>query len=155
MELVDPAEVIEKEQAAMSEKEFTDRIRRTAQMFGWMGYHTYNSRRSTAGFPDLVMIRERWIVYAELKTMKGRTSKHQDIWLQSLQDVSDYADHMWVWLWRPSDMEGITRFLNSPDQFDEFKEKPAEEFDGWPYQNFAEAVALAEKKARDLYAGIN
>ena len=38
------------------EKDFMDKLLGAAVPAGWMVYHTYDSRRSTAGFPDLVLV---------------------------------------------------------------------------------------------------
>ena len=45
----------------MTEKQWQALVQETAQLAGWMAYHTYDSRRSAAGFPDLVLARERVI----------------------------------------------------------------------------------------------
>lgn len=50
-----------------------------------------------AGWPDLVLVRRERIVFAELKTAKGRTSAAQDAWLDALGQTG--AE---VRLWRPA-----------------------------------------------------
>jgi hypothetical protein len=66
-----------------TEKAFQAEVVRYARLMGWMCFFTTDSRHSPAGWPDLVLIRRRRIVFAELK-----------------------AD-----LWRPSDWEEIERCL--------------------------------------------
>ena len=37
----------------LNEKKFQSQVVRIAKVFGWLCYHTYDSRRSEPGFPDL------------------------------------------------------------------------------------------------------
>lgn len=78
----------------------------------WMHYHTWDSRKSSAGFPDLVMVNTRItiVIYAELKTETGEVSEHQALWLNVLAD----ADQL-VYLWRPSDQPDIDALLKAID----------------------------------------
>jgi len=71
-----------------------------ARLCGWLVYHTFNSSKSDPGFPDLVLVRDGRIVYAELKTEKGRLTKHQRDWLKALDDAGQE-----VYVWRPSDWD--------------------------------------------------
>ena len=52
---------------AISEKDFNHTITLTARAFGWLVYHTYNSRRSEPGFPDLVLVKGNRILFREVK----------------------------------------------------------------------------------------
>ena len=89
----------------MTEKQFQSHIVHVAQMKGWLVYHTYDSRRSAPGFPDLVLVREK-VLFRELKTDKGRVTPAQKAWAASLQQAeSDYK------LWRPSMMKAIYKEL--------------------------------------------
>ena len=74
---------------------------------GWMAYHTHDSRRSEAGFPDLVLVKPPVVVFVELKTNKGRTSKEQTQWLEQLGLCTDIEVH----LWRPADWDEIEQRL--------------------------------------------
>lgn len=85
--------------ANMSEDTLQTRVEQLARELGWLRYHTYDSRRSQAGFPDLVMVRRGRIVWRELKTMKGRVSADQRKWLDALETAN--AD---VGVWRPIDL---------------------------------------------------
>ena len=73
----------------------------------WLVYHTYDSRRSQAGFPDLVMVKNGRVIFAELKTQKGRIRKEQERWLDALALNSNIE----VYLWRPSDSDQIIETL--------------------------------------------
>lgn len=89
------------------EKQFLAQVRALAQIRGWREYHTYDSRHSTAGFPDLCMVREGRLIFAELKTEKRAVTKEQLRWLDDLDDVECCE----VYVWRPSDWDDIVEIL--------------------------------------------
>ena len=91
--------------AGVKERELQQTIIDLARLNGWTVYHTYDSRRSEPGFPDLVLVRER-VIYAELKTEKGKLSKHQKKWRYAL--LAAGADHR---IWRPSSWPEIEETL--------------------------------------------
>lgn len=86
---------------AMSEDALLAQIKRLALDLGWLVYHTHDSRRSEAGFPDLVLVntKQRRALFRELKRMRGRVSPDQRIWLDALQLVGQDAA-----IWRPDDL---------------------------------------------------
>lgn len=75
--------------AALSERDFQAQVVQLAQLHGWLAYHTFDSRRSAAGFPDLVLVRGPELIFAELKTDHGTVRAEQDRWLASLEGVAD------------------------------------------------------------------
>jgi hypothetical protein len=79
----DAAEFFARERSAWTEKHFQSEVIRLAGECGWTHiYHTYFSKRSETGFPDLFMgHRSGRIVVAELKAQKGRVSPQQQDWL--------------------------------------------------------------------------
>lgn len=89
----------------ISEKDFQKKVIQTATQLGWKVYFTLDSRRSPAGYPDLTLVRDR-VIFAELKTQKGRIKKEQKIWGQALLDAG--ANYF---LWRPNDVEDIIKEL--------------------------------------------
>lgn len=97
----------------VSEKEFQAAVIRYAELRGYRVYHTHDSRRSAAGFPDLVLVKHGRLVFAELKTEKGRLSKAQEEWLDALGNVGDpLCDHCAdVHVWRPSNWPVIEAVL--------------------------------------------
>ncbi len=95
--------------AAISEEEFQAQILDLARMSGWRCYHTFDSRRSAPGFPDLVLVREPVLVFAELKTDTGRLRPEQREWLEALRRCGGVEAR----LWKPSDFEEIERMLCS------------------------------------------
>ena len=81
----------------LTERQWQTEVVNLARHQGWLVYHTYDSRRSEPGFPDLVLVRGA-VIFVELKTDKGRLTKAQKRWLTRLRDAG--AD---VWVWRPCD----------------------------------------------------
>ena len=86
-----------------------------AQTFGWRVAHFRPARTEQgwrtpvaadgAGFPDLVLVRER-VLFVELKSERGRTTPEQSGWLSDLQSAGAFAQ-----VWRPSDLDAIERLL--------------------------------------------
>jgi hypothetical protein len=92
----------------MTEVELQRAVIDCAHLFGWRVAHFRAARMGDgqwrtpvegdgAGFPDLVMARER-VIFAELKSQRGHLSEPQRQWSTRL--VSAEAE---VYLWRPSD----------------------------------------------------
>ena len=73
----------------LSEKMFQSRIVAGARALGFMVYHTYDSRRSTKGFPDLCLVhpKSHQLIFLEIKTDKGRVSLEQATWISALEMV--------------------------------------------------------------------
>jgi len=95
---------------AMSEKELQTRVKALAEANGWKVYHTYDSRKSDPGFPDLVLVRGEHVYFWELKTQSGKVTKEQAEWIDALGEA--------VW-WsasvrRPSDWPDIVEVLTAP-----------------------------------------
>lgn len=88
----------------MSERQLLEAVRNYAQLLGWLCYHTYDSRRSEPGFPDLVLVRGGRLIFAELKAEGKYPSRGQKKWLAELGDVARYSmGNVAVEVWRPSD----------------------------------------------------
>jgi hypothetical protein len=83
----------------MSETKWAQWIVDTARDNGWLVYRTWNSRHSVAGFPDLVLVKRRWLIFAELKSETGKLTQPQTRWLTALQEAAMPE----VFVWRPSD----------------------------------------------------
>lgn len=70
-----------------TEAEFTRLMLQLARAKGWARrYHTHDSRRSSRGFPDWVMVHraQRRILFLELKGWAGKASEEQLAWLEDL-----------------------------------------------------------------------
>ena len=82
-------------------------VKEAAETCGWMFYHTYNSHRSSPGFPDLVMVRPPDIIFVELKAEKGRVTQDQEEWGWALMGCPGVE----YYLWRPSDWDELVEVL--------------------------------------------
>jgi hypothetical protein len=85
----------------MTEAQLQDAIRELARIRGWMYFHPYDSRRSTPGFPDLILVHPRTgqLIAAELKSATGRLTDAQKQWIGAL-----YRAGIDVRVWRPEDL---------------------------------------------------
>ena len=89
----------------MTEQVLQTQVEQAAKVLGWRGYHTHDSRRSQAGFPDLVLVRGNRLIFAELKTQKGRVAAAQQAWLDDLTLLASWSSAaVEVYVWRPIDM---------------------------------------------------
>lgn len=101
---------------AQNERTFQSEIMYLARLTGWLVWHFNDSRRQVAagrfvgdkdaaGFPDLVLARER-VVFIEVKTLKGKLSDKQRRCIQALEDAGQE-----VYVFRPDDWDTIKRVL--------------------------------------------
>ena len=97
----------------MTEAEFMQQIVDTARWCGWtLIYHTHDSRRSPAGFPDLVLARPHRLIFAEVKTETGRVTQAQLAWIANLKTIElDTGGIVEAHIWRPRDFDQITATL--------------------------------------------
>lgn len=94
---------------ARTENDFRDAVRQYAELSGWLVYFTANSRRSPPGFPDLCMVRDLRLVFAELKRdHRESPTEAQETWLEALRGVGGPIE---VYVWRPSDWPEIEKRL--------------------------------------------
>jgi hypothetical protein len=103
----------------VSEKEWQAQVVRLAKLTRWHVYHTFDSRHSEQGYPDLTLIRKgdggrnvpaharTRILLVELKTQRGHLSPRQREWLGLLSG----NDGVEVFVWRPSDWDQIVEVL--------------------------------------------
>lgn len=83
----------------MKEHELQEWVRRLARDLGCMFYHTWNSQKSAAGFPDCVIItQDNRLIVAELKREHTKPSAAQLGWLAAFRDAG-----VETYIWRPSD----------------------------------------------------
>ena len=74
-------------QLLATESALQDAIRVAALRNGWAFYHTRDSRRSDAGFPDVIAVKDGRMLVFELKAQKGRVSPQQRRWIAAFEDV--------------------------------------------------------------------
>ena len=95
--------------AAMTEKELQSDILKLAERNGWKAFHVYDSRKSSAGWPDLVLVRGVVLLFLELKTESGKVADAQQEWIDALQKVrivsADIA--------RPHNFDDVRRALTA------------------------------------------
>ena len=90
-----------------SEAQFQNAVLNVARAGGWGPiYHTKISMMSAAGFPDLVMVRGTRVVFAELKSAKGKVSAAQMEWHEALAATAAEA-----FIWRAADWDEIEEVL--------------------------------------------
>ena len=88
-----------------TEAAFQRRVVALLELTGWLVFHVHDSRRSPAGFPDLVALHRRHgLVFAELKSERGAVRVAQRRWLDALREGGQRA-----YLWRPADWPEIER----------------------------------------------
>ncbi len=78
-----------------------------AELHGWLVHHTLNSIGSEEGDPDLHMVRNGRLIFAELKRVGGWASYPQRLWLGELCVVPGVEVH----LWDPTDRAEIEAIL--------------------------------------------
>ncbi len=93
--------------ANLTETDWQARVADLGRWRGWRVHYSADSRRSTAGWPDLVMVRRSRLVIAELKTATGRVTAEQRRWLAALAAVPGVE----AYLWRPKDWAVVERLL--------------------------------------------
>lgn len=116
----------------LPEAAFQRQVTDFAALNGWTWWHDNDSVRNHPGFPDLVLVRDRSLVFAELKTETGRLSGEQRAWIALLgmvetgvaelaatlaivaPDVHVERPAVEVRVWRPSDWDEIAARLSRP-----------------------------------------
>ena len=87
----------------MSESALQSAIIQLAELLDWRVYHVANVRRqlrasTSVGFPDLVLLRGTRLVFAELKSAKGKLTAEQKQWIAALGVAG-----VECYVWRPDD----------------------------------------------------
>jgi hypothetical protein len=84
---------------AMSERELDEGVRAIVKDLGLHRYHTFDSRKSDPGWPDLVAAGVGGLLFRELKTETRKPTRAQQEWLDVLAAAGADAG-----VWRPSDL---------------------------------------------------
>ena len=80
----------------ITEKQFQWQVMQLANLLGWRVYHTHDSRRSVAGFPDLILLRASRMLVVELKVGKNKSTAEQTAWLREFSKTGAF-----VAVWTP------------------------------------------------------
>ena len=91
--------------ATMSEADLSDAVVQLAHLFGWRVLLVRPARTAHGwktpfgadgvGWPDLTLIRGDRLIFAELKSRRGRLTDDQRVWLDVLSAVGE------TYIWRP------------------------------------------------------
>jgi hypothetical protein len=100
----------------MTEDQLLDSTIDLARVLGWLAHHCRPARtdkgwrtpvQGDPGFPDLIFVRDGWLIAAELKSQTGRVAAGQSLWVDRLDEVSLRAGRpsggLLVVVWRPVD----------------------------------------------------
>jgi hypothetical protein len=102
--IVDPTDTV-------GEPRWLEQVGAWADRGGWLVYHTWDSRHSRPGFPDLVLVRRDWLRFAELKSNSGQLGNPQKNWQQALAEVR----HVETSVWRPREYQLVRNILLGGD----------------------------------------
>lgn len=105
---------------------FQATILEAAKLYGWARYHTYDSRHSVAGYPDLELVRYDpypRLIKAELKDTGRRPTVEQIEWLNLYAQVGAPVE---VYLWYPTHLDRIVDEILKPEFDSEHCEKHAD-----------------------------
>lgn len=100
---------------AESEADWTTWVIGTARWHGWLAAHFRPARttrgwrtpvQGDAGFPDVVLAKDGVVVFAELKTQRGRVAPEQRAWLAALGARAV--------VWRPADRDAVLALMREP-----------------------------------------
>lgn len=105
---IDPkARVVAPRFPVQTEKQLQRSVLQLARITGWtLTYHTFDSRKSSSGYPDLVLVRPPRVLWVELKRDGERPRPSQQEWIDALR-----ASGQEVYVWTPSDWDEIMRVL--------------------------------------------
>jgi len=93
-----------------TEAHFQARVVGVAKYVGFKYvYHTYDSRRSPSGFPDLVLLNpaSRRLLFVELKSQRGKLTLAQTLWRVALEAIVGVE----YYTWKPSQWNELVRVL--------------------------------------------
>jgi uncharacterized protein YfaT (DUF1175 family) len=90
----------------LTERQFQARVVTYARIMGWRCYHQFDSRRSEAGWPDLVLIRRPRVVFVEVKAQRTPITTAQRECLGLLRSCAQEA-----YVVRPSDWPALEKLL--------------------------------------------
>lgn len=95
----------------VTERDFQQQLVDAARWLGWLCFHTFDSRKSEPGFPDMICVgtganRGR-LLAIELKSESGRVSAEQLKWLTGFMDCGGVETH----IFRPAQVDQAMALL--------------------------------------------
>ena len=86
-----------------SERALSQHVFDLARTLGWMAarYPTWHRTSTTAGFPDLVLVRPPRLLFVELKSERGELTAAQQDWWRAIAGVPGVE----YYCWRPRDRD--------------------------------------------------
>lgn len=103
----------EKQLRQVTERDWQSKVVRIAILNGWRYYHPPDNKpvngriqKVVSGFPDLTLVRDRKIIFVELKRETGKLSDEQVVWLDELRKCG-----IACYVWRPSDIDEVVSTL--------------------------------------------
>jgi hypothetical protein len=112
--VLDDVDSLREAAEAMLEAELQSEVKKIAVGAGFLTYHTYRSKRSEPGFPDLVLLRvglRCQLYFVELKRQSEEPTDKQKEWLAALEAFKTCAGgfaemnvSFGVFVWRPMDL---------------------------------------------------
>jgi hypothetical protein len=91
---------------SQTEAAFMAQVIKFAKSRGWACYHVHDSRHSEPGFPDLVVVKRPRVIFAELKSDRGKVTQAQRAWIDELRACGQE-----VYIWRPHHWQQIQKLL--------------------------------------------
>jgi len=88
------------------EKELQSQVEQLLRLYTWRYYHTWDSRNSVEGFPDLLALRGERRMVSELKKQGEDPTLEQWQWLHHFAQIG-----FETYIWRPVDIEQISKVL--------------------------------------------
>ena len=97
----------------LNEAAFSDAVRELALMTGWKVHRdpTWRETGADEGWPDFVLIKAPWIVFAELKMPRQKESEDQREMLDALGRCARRSLYVRVFTWEPGDWPEIEKVL--------------------------------------------
>lgn len=94
--------------AAVTEASWQRTVTDALRVHGWNVFADRVAWRSDAGYPDLtaVNVKQKRVIWVELKTEKGKLSEKQQHWRDLLIEAGQ--EHF---VWRPSDWDAAQRVM--------------------------------------------
>ena len=96
----------------MTEAQWQQIIIDAARALQWLVYHTYDSRRSNPGWPDLILVKPPRLIALEVKKEKGRVRPEQIAWIDALGQIPGVT----AAIVRPSDWDRVEKILKGEDE---------------------------------------